>query len=428
MMKKNKILWFSLSPCGSIRRKLTKKTNQGWLISLEDELKKIDSIDLNVAFFSAKEKEPFEYEGVHYFPIYESSSQSFFSRFKSVDTIDSKRLPLMLSVIERCNPDLIHIHGTEGSFGCILPYIKNIPIVISIQGLIAPISEKYFSGLSMEQIKRHESLKLKLSTLGVDRFYKNFSNRGVRECAYLTNARYVFGRTAFDRNVCMALNPCIKYQVVNEMMRPEFYLHNWLEEHNTCSDEVILVTVMSPNAPYKGYETLLKAAKILKENSCLNFIWNLIGYNEDNKWLVITEKIVKISHRDVNVRIIGNKTASEMIEVLLSSDMYVNVSHIENSSNSVCEAMLLGMPIIASYAGGTSSLLTHEKEGVLIQDGGSYELAGTIIDFIQNPLVAAQYAHAARKRAQERHNKEKILKEIMDGYTNILRDFGKCTH
>lgn len=36
----NTILWFSLSPCGSLRRSGTKHVIQGWMISLEDELKK----------------------------------------------------------------------------------------------------------------------------------------------------------------------------------------------------------------------------------------------------------------------------------------------------------------------------------------------------------------------------------------------------
>lgn len=37
----NKILWFSLSPCGSIRRSGELRVIQGWMISLEDEIKKI---------------------------------------------------------------------------------------------------------------------------------------------------------------------------------------------------------------------------------------------------------------------------------------------------------------------------------------------------------------------------------------------------
>ena len=65
----NTILWFSLSPCGSLRRNGAKKVIQGWMISLEDELKKCRDIDLHVAFFSDTENSSFEFEGVTYHPF-----------------------------------------------------------------------------------------------------------------------------------------------------------------------------------------------------------------------------------------------------------------------------------------------------------------------------------------------------------------------
>ena len=49
------ILWFSLSPCGSMRRNGSNRVIQGWMISLEDEIKKNKEIDLHVAYFSQHE-------------------------------------------------------------------------------------------------------------------------------------------------------------------------------------------------------------------------------------------------------------------------------------------------------------------------------------------------------------------------------------
>ena len=54
-----KVLWFSLSPCGSLRRNNTKRVIQGWMISLEDALKQNTDIELEVAYFSDKEEKPF---------------------------------------------------------------------------------------------------------------------------------------------------------------------------------------------------------------------------------------------------------------------------------------------------------------------------------------------------------------------------------
>lgn len=61
-----KILWFSLSPCGSMRRNNTTKFTQTWMVTLEDELKKNTEIKLSVAYFSNTDDEPFLYDNVMY--------------------------------------------------------------------------------------------------------------------------------------------------------------------------------------------------------------------------------------------------------------------------------------------------------------------------------------------------------------------------
>ena len=52
---------------------------------------------------------------------------------------EQRAIPQILEAIEKCKPDLIHIHGTEELWGKITQYVSKIPIVFSIQGLLAPI-------------------------------------------------------------------------------------------------------------------------------------------------------------------------------------------------------------------------------------------------------------------------------------------------
>ena len=78
-----KILWFSLSPCGSVRRNNSKYVIQGWMVSLEDEIKKCKGIQLEVAFFSDRKEEPFVFDGVKYYPMY----QNIFDTSKGVNRI-----------------------------------------------------------------------------------------------------------------------------------------------------------------------------------------------------------------------------------------------------------------------------------------------------------------------------------------------------
>ena len=111
-----KILWFSLSPCGSMRRNNTTKFTQTWMVTLEDELKKNTEIKLSVAYFSNTDEEPFLYDNVMYYPM-SVASHSYNDKLRNIwgrtDSQNNFKLKLMKKVLELCKPDLIHIHGTD---------------------------------------------------------------------------------------------------------------------------------------------------------------------------------------------------------------------------------------------------------------------------------------------------------------------------
>lgn len=419
-----KVLWFSNSPCGSIRRDSNGNVKSGgWLISLEDELKKNPDTILEVAFFSNKEESPFIFDGVKYYPMNKNILNQYYGinriieRHFCIKEKDKRAIKIMLDVIKQSQPDIIHIHGTEDSFGLITDYVKDTPIVFSIQGLIAPYKEKFFSGIPQQQAYKYDSLFDCLKGEGIKNLYKSFCYRAEREKQYLSKAQYIFGRTCWDKACTLALNPQRTYFIVNEILRPEFYTRQW---KGFFSKEKIKIVSTISGGIYKGFETVLKTASILKQYSHINYEWHIAGYTPDSKWVNICEKTTKIHSKECNIVFHGRIDANKLSNLLCDSDIYAHVSHIENSPNSVCEAMILGMPIIASYAGGTESLLENNIEGFLYQDGDPYILAGTIIDFYKNPSKAIQYGKMAKYKADIRHDKNRIIDEITNGYKKIL--------
>ena len=420
-----KVLWFSLSPCGSIRRSNKQRVIQGWMISLEDAVKSKCDIELSVAFFSPIEEPPFFYEGVRYYPMYLPKPQNpllrVFDRTRNPKTVDDKMLPVMLSVVNESAPDLIHIHGTEERFGLIAEYVKEIPIVYSIQGLLAPYSEKYFSGMPDKEIYSLESIRDKLHFVSYRDEYKDFCYRAEREKRFLSQAQYVIGRTFWDEYITGLFNPDRKYFLVDEILRSPFYTVQW---HHKKNGRYQIISTISGGI-YKGYEVVLKTALLLQSYSRVDFEWTIAGYDAESKYVKIAEKLTSIKSKNVNIIFKGRVNADELSELLENSDLYVHVSHIENSPNSVCEAMLVGLPIIATYAGGTGSLLQNEKEGILVQDGDTYILAGAIMMMKLNPEKAAFLGANARKRALARHSAERILEQLVTAYNKILLDFRK---
>lgn len=77
----------------------------------------------------------------------------------------------------------------------------------------------------------------------------------------------------------------------------------------------------------------------------------------------LTERVFHVKHSDVNVRLMGVATAEQIKAALLSATAYVHPSYIDNASNSLCEAQLLGVTSVATYVGGIPSVV---EDGVTI--------------------------------------------------------------
>ena len=425
-MTKMKILWFTNSACGSVRRNSEEKvTSGGWLISLEEEMKKAEDIQLSVAFFSSTEKRSFRYDGVDYFPIYVPSASSvimrIINRYAPLEKLDEKLLPAMLAVVKRVSPDLIHIHGTEERFGLIQDYVKDTPICFSIQGLMAPYERKFFSGMPYALASKHERIRDKIKRVSLKSNWQRYQFNARREEHFLKHSKYILGRTFWDKDITLALNQERKYFVVDEILRSPFYEKQW-GKNNFGAGKMRLVSTMS-SCIYKGFEMVLETADLLKRFSKVDFEWNIIGFDNSDKLVDIAQKITKLEYNSLNIKLLGIRNADYVSDVIAQSDIYVQVSHIENSPNSVCEAMIMGIPVIASFAGGTASLLENGKEGVLVQDGDPYVCAGAILDLYSNPSKAIAMGQAARARALERHNANRIRGQLLSAYQTVLEDY-----
>lgn len=169
---------------------------------------------------------------------------------------------------------------------------------------------------------------------------------------------------------------------------------------------------------FKGLETIYRTAEILTRWG-IPFKWNIIGVDKTVPYAKVTQKYTGICPEKVGVELLGRKTAAEMVDFLLMSDLYCNCSHIENSPNSVCEAMLLGMPIIASCVGGTSTLLKDREEGLLVQDGEPYALAGMIMAQKDNPESGIARGIIAREQAE----RDILLKIFVKNYLKYIRQY-----
>lgn len=433
-----KVLWFTNNPCSGAARtaKISKEKQEencgivtgGWHSALEEAVR--SEIRLEIAYLSSsRKKEEFELEGVRYRSINPFNSESYcLFRLRRLTMPVGRQEKIILAeareIIEASQPDIIHIHGTERCFGLICNggiYTcrsgKEIPVAISIQGLIGEITGRFFSGLDRKQAARHESIASKLKKQSVMRLYREFRARAKTERKILSSARFILGRTEWDKKKTAEINPDREYFTVGEVMRAPFFRMQWME--GRTGNVTRLVSTLS-TGPYKGFETILKTASILKRRGNIEFTWTVIGYRASEEYVRISEKAEGMSAAASGICFKGKQSAGHVADILCDSDIYCQVSHIENSPNSLCEAMLLGMPLIATDVGGTSSMLEDGTEGLLVKDNSPQAYADAIERLAENFSLCMEMGKAARAKALVRHAPETVKAQLLGAYRSII--------
>lgn len=413
-MKRVKVLWFSPTP--SMYGKNTVYHNGGgWVASLEKLLRDCDQINLAIAFEHDDNKFKIIKEKVTYYPI--DSNRRLFQKIKIKLGFAEESDALIKRAIEIINdykPDIIHVFGSENSFGLIAKYV-NIPVVIHLQGSLP----SYFNARFPPGYSWYDFILM--SKMNPYIFYRLVSNdqtflkRSNREKKILNICNHFMGRTEWDRIICQTYNPKATYYHCSEVMRSEFYTEINLWKPRTEKKIIIVSTLSSPL--YKGSDVVLKTAFLLKYELKYDIEWIVYGLSS----IDYHEKKLGIKRADVNIKLMGICTAEEIKDSLLLSDVYVHPSYIDNSPNSLCEAQILGVPTIATFVGGVPSLISNGENGVLVPANDPYTMAYNIIKIKNDSAFAIKINKKSFETANTRHCPSVIGKEIISIYKKILK-------
>jgi len=405
-----RVLWFTNTP--SRYASYGGYNGGGWIYSLEEEISKKEDIELGIAFFMNSQPEKVERNGVTYYPIDNPFSGSFINRlygFLSQSRKEAEWVKRFLKVIEDFKPDVIEVFGSEMSFGQVAQHTQ-IPVVLHIQGILTPSYNAYLPPF----ISKHNYIWKDCNPWNIFKRYielRNFKRRGIREIDMIKHIRYFIGRTEWDKRITLIYNPLAKYYYGSEILRDVFYGMPC----RTIPEKIKIISTLS--APlYKGYETVLKTAQLLKDEIGLSFEWRIYG-DIDPKFV---EQKIKIKHEDANIRFMGVASAEDLQKELSTATAYVHLSYIDNSPNSVCEAQLLGVPVVATNVGGIPSLIENDKTGFLVPANDPYQTAFIINSLATDEELNVKIGNHARAVAQKRHDKKDIVESLISTYNNIL--------
>lgn len=402
------MLWFSPTP-SLYTSKVWAHNGGGWISALETMLKSEPSIELGVAFeYTIDKKEVLD--SVTYYPM--CIKKTMIDKFNRQEFTE-KRLKEAQKVIEDFKPDIIQLFGSESWYGLITQRVT-IPIVIHMQGSLPPsYNARYPVGISIwsKIFSAKTSLKQKIMAFRTDATFKR--NAEMEEMILRINSNFM-GRTHWDRAIVELYNPNAQYFKCNEALRENFINTPQKWQFHDEGKIRLLTTISGPL--YKGVDVILKTAKLLKENSTIDFEWEVCGIKESS----FIEDCYKIRAVDVNVKFAGVKNDEELKDKLLNCSLFIHPSYIDNSPNSICEAQILGVPVISTNVGGISSLIEEGKTGLLFPANDPFMLSHLIIHAVCNKELLEAINQNAILVASERHNPSVIKNDLINIYNTVI--------
>lgn len=392
----------------------------GWLPSMLAALRsQAPDLEVTCACRSWPAPEPFESDGVRYITLPRPPAGG---RFRSVLDAWSMREDealleaQMRQLIADSRPDVIHQHGTEQPHALsLLRVAGDIPVLVSIQGPTSEIRKHWMDGLTLADKVRDRATKQYLKGGGLAGDYRVSRAHGARELEALDLMTDAAGRTAWDRDIVTRANPLIRYWHIDEVLRPEFYTASW----RGPAQGVPTLLAVTRAASIKGIDVLLRAyARVLERRECR---LNIVGQVMDTPLWPSLRRLEARLGLGGRVDWVGERAAAEIITMLSACSAAVTPARIDNSPNSVCEAMLVGAPVVATATGGIPSLIDHGVDGLLFPLEDDSGMAEQILRVLGDDELAARLGAAARKRALVRHDPARVGAKMLKVYSTLAR-------
>lgn len=354
-----KVLWLCNMVLPDFSQEFGIKRNPagGWMTGMLHELEKIKEVDVSLCFpiYDPERKRDGVCNGHRYY--------TFLSR--DIENYDVEMISAFENILDTCRPDLVHIWGTEYPHTtAMVTACKNKGVldkaVINIQGLISVCAKHYLAGVPEDyQVLKTEGYP------SIKEDQESFEQRGKCEIESLKMIRHVIGRTDWDQACVKAINPQARYHFCNEILREVFYEYAGKWKYDGCQKYSIFISQAS--YPIKGFHYLLQALPIIIKQYPDTHVYVAgkdILYTEkiDPYGCYIKNLIEELELKSV-ISFLGKLDEKQMAEQYLKTNVFVSASVIENESNSLSEAKVIGVPSVVSYVGGVCNRVESGIDG-----------------------------------------------------------------
>lgn len=301
--------------------------------------------------------------------------------------LDLAAISKIRRAIKHLKPNIIHIHGTRaGSLGRLAAIGFNIPVI-------------YTEHLWTKQYR--------------------LSNRFLTFFHYAAN----WFLDLFT-NLNIAVSGAVKEFLIESNISHEGkikVIYNGIEPTKAqakvfASDKEIIIGTVGTLNLTKGIQFLIRALpKILPEFPQVKL--EIVGEGPYKK------KLMKETHRlKLAKNIIFSGFVADVEKEMARWDIYIQPSISESFGLAIIQAMFVGLPVVATRAGGIPEVVTENKSGLLVEAAKPQALTEAILMLCRDQKLARAMGHEGKLEARLRFHLKDMINELEKTYEQVAQN------
>ena len=203
------------------------------------------------------------------------------------------------------------------------------------------------------------------------------------------------------------------YAIGNGVDIEKFNPHNY-SKRNAFRKELkipknaCVIGMIGRQVAEKGVVEFFEAAKMVHEiHEDVYFL--LVGDRLVSDHAVAVDRAILEAQEAVGSRLILTGMRSDIPKLLSIMDLFTLPSWREGMPRTIIEAMMMGLPVVATDIRGSREEVLPEETGLLVPVRNPEKLAEAFERFIKNPTWGTELGKAGRKRALELYDEQKVI-------------------